>query len=94
MNFGLGRRQSALEKVEVAAFVRLPDVTREHRAVAASVARRRRSPGRTAAREFVVGHLQGQAARGDVERDDVASAHRRERAADMRFGRNVQHQAP
>src|SRR5687767_2584008 len=51
------------EKVEVAAFVGLQDVTAEHPAVAAFEARRRWFPRGLAARELVVTHLEVDAAR-------------------------------
>ena len=72
MNLRLGDRRRALQKIEVAAFVRLADMLRIHRPVAARITRRRRRPGGAAARKFLVAHMQMDAARGDVDLDLVA----------------------
>src|SRR5919202_1851408 len=55
----LGHRRAEVgaQEVEVAALVRLLDVPREHPAVAALVARRRRGPGGAAAPQLRLGHL-------------------------------------
>src|SRR5262245_32263459 len=45
VDLGVGRGRGALEEIEVAAFVGLPDVLGEERAVAALEASRRRLPG-------------------------------------------------
>ena len=69
-----GRAEAGLEEIEVAALVGLQDVLREHPAVAALVARRRRRPGGAAPRQLVVADLEVDAPRRDVDRDQVAGA--------------------
>ena len=86
---GVGRR--ALEEIEVAALVGLRDVLLVERAEAALVARRRRLPRGAAARELGVAHLELELARRHVELDQVAVPHERERTADERLRRDVQH---
>src|SRR5712692_11849329 len=93
MNLGLRRRSGALEEVEVAALVRLPDVLREERAVAALEFARRGFPGALALHHLCVVDQDLQPAARHVELDRVAGLHQRERPADPGFGRDVQHAA-
>ena len=67
MNLRLGDLPLASEEIEVAAFVGLADMLREHRAVAANVMRRRRRPGGAAAGELLVADMQMDAASIDVD---------------------------
>src|ERR1700689_1736821 len=69
MNLRLGRGLRALQKIEVAAFVGLPDVLGIHRPIATQKMRRRRPPGVTPARQFVVADMQMDATAGDVDLD-------------------------
>src|SRR5215510_12762161 len=62
VNLRLGDLPLAGEEVEVAAFVGLSDMGGEHGAVAAHVVRRRRLPGRAAARKLLVADMQVDAA--------------------------------
>src|SRR3954469_9506956 len=84
---GVGNRRRAFEEVEVAALVRLLDVAREDRAVAALVLRRRPLPGLLARLEFLFRDLQVQRLLVRVELDQVAGFHQRERPAHVRLGR-------
>ncbi len=92
---GLGHRgaEARFEKIEVAAFVGLQDMAREHPAVAAFVPRRRRRPGGFAAREFFIAHVEVDRARRHIDADRVAALHQRQRAADRRLRRAVQQAA-
>ena len=87
----LGGRRGAFEKIEVAALVGLRDVLLIERAEAALELRRRLLPRGAAARELGVAHLELELARRHVELDQVAVAHERQRAADERLRRDVQH---
>src|SRR5262249_57242659 len=58
VDFRLGNLPLAGEKIEIAAFVGLPDMGGEHGAVAAKVARRGVFAGRSAAGEFLVRDVQ------------------------------------
>src|SRR6266446_6002023 len=69
MNLRLRGRLRAGEEIEIAALVGLADVLREHRAVAARVAGRRRLPGGAAAAKLVVADMQVDAAPSDVDLD-------------------------
>ena len=75
-------RDVAGQKVEVAALLRLADMGREERAIAALVMRLRRFPRRLAARQLVIRDGEMQRARGDVELDDIAIANQRQRSTD------------
>ena len=89
---GSGVGAPCFEEVEVAALVGLRDVLQVQRAVAAAVLRRGRLPVGPALLQLLVGDVQRRAAaRGHVELDHVAVADERERAADVRLRRHVQH---
>src|SRR5436190_15111522 len=95
LRFAAGARYMVgLEKIEIAAFIRLLDVLQVQNAVAAREFRRGRFPCRLALGHFLVADEQIEAAPFDVERDLVAVAHQRKRPADVRFGRHVQHARP
>src|ERR1017187_9710482 len=79
------------QEFEVAALVGLGDLLAEERAVAALELPGRAPPSRAADREFPLAHLQAQFPGRNVERDRVSAADERERAADPRLGRDVQH---
>ena len=64
---------------------------RAERAVATHVSGWRRTPVGAAAGELVVGDSEREPAIGNVELDDVAVPHQRERPADVRLRRDVQH---
>src|SRR5260221_7751979 len=66
------RAKRRFEEIEVAALVGLLDVTREHPAIAALEAWRRRLAGGTPPRELVIRHVQPNAARRHVDADQVA----------------------
>src|SRR5262245_22872821 len=90
MNLRLAGRRTATEEVEVAAIVGLPDMGREHRAVAALEARRRRLPGGAAAVELLLADGEVDAAIGDIDLDRIAGLHEGERSADIALRRDVQ----
>src|SRR6185437_14345580 len=69
------------EEIEVAALVGLLDVLGVKPGPAAGGGLGRRGPRGAAGRELVVGDVEAQRARGDVERDPVAAADQGERAA-------------
>src|SRR5262245_44645583 len=78
------------EEVEIAAFVGLADMGGEHGAVAAKIARRRWLPGRTAAVELLLAHVQMDAPRRDVDLDLVTVLDECQRTADEALRRHVQ----
>ena len=80
-----------MQKIKIAAFVRLRDALREERAVAALVNDFWLLPGGAALGELGVADFEFKLARGDIELDHVAVAHEGERAADKRFRRHMQH---
>src|SRR5262249_56137187 len=82
MNLRLGDLSRALQKIEVATFIRLADMLRIHCAVAARVARRRWRPGGAAAFKLLIAYVQMDAARRDVDLDLVAGLDQSERRAD------------
>jgi hypothetical protein len=79
------------EEVQVGAGVGLQHVVGVEAGPAAGGRRRRSGPLRAAARELLVGHLEREGAGRDVERDPVAGADQRERAAGGGLGGDVQH---
>ena len=84
-----------MEEAEVAAFVGLRDFVEEEREVAALDLPRRGLPCGLAGGEFVVGDFERERARRDIERDQVAVADERERAADRALpGATWRTQAP
>src|SRR5690348_14357564 len=85
-----GRAETGFEEIEIAAFIGLLDVAGEHPAIAALEAAFGRLPCRAAAGEFVLRHIEADAARRDVERDAIAAAHQRERPADIGFWRDME----
>src|SRR6266850_7750284 len=91
MNLWLGDRRSSLEEVEVAALVGLADVAREDGAVAARELLLRLAPGALPARQLGGFHLEVQLALVDIELDQIAALHQRERTADEGLRRDVQH---
>src|ERR1017187_4043604 len=90
MYFRLGNGPKRPKKIEIAARVGLPDMLGIKRAIAARIARRRRPPRGTAAREFFVAHMQMNAACGHIHLDLVAGLHESKRAADEAFRRHMQ----
>src|SRR5215475_15653164 len=64
-----GRAESGLEEIEIAAFVRLLDVTGEHPAIAAFEATLGRLPCGAAAGKLRFRDIEGDGARGDIKRD-------------------------
>ena len=91
MNLRFADRGGAFEEVEVAALVGLRDVTGVEVAVAAGIGDLARLPLRAPRRQLLVGHPQRQPPRRDVELDDVAVPDERQRPADERLRRDVQH---
>src|SRR3970040_1417885 len=91
VNFGFRRGGPVPENVEVAALVRLLDVLREDRAVAARVVRRSRLPRLAPPRKLLFAHLELESPRLDVELDEISILHQRERTADKGLRRHVQH---
>src|SRR4051812_31675003 len=79
VNLRLRHGQMRGEKIEIAALVGLPDMGREHRPIAALVARWRRCPRRLAPRHLFIGDRQIDAARADVDLDRIARLHEGER---------------
>src|SRR5882672_1579412 len=77
--------ESRLQEIEIAAFIGLLDVAREHPAIAALEAAFGLLPFGAAFCEFRLGHIEIDGARGDVEGDAVAVAHQRKRSADEGF---------
>src|SRR5215471_3167237 len=77
-----GCAEGGFEKVEVAAFIGLLDVAREHPAIAAREATLRLLPFGAAFGKLGLGDIEVDGARGDIERDAVAVLHQRERTAD------------
>src|SRR3989304_2639455 len=75
----------ALEEIEIAAFVGLPDMARENSAVSAGAAGSRPFPGLAPSGEFRFVDFQVQGSFRDVELDRVAAPHPGERAPDPRF---------
>src|SRR5512143_1404526 len=94
MNFRLGHRAEWCEKIEIATLVSLPDVLRVKRAITARIARRRLCPAGAAARNFLVRHMEVDAARRHVDLDLVACFHEGKRAADETLGGHVQNAGP
>src|SRR5258706_6617342 len=88
---GLGDRCGPLEEIEVAAFVGLLDMLGEDHAVAAFVFACRGLPGAFPLAHLGVGNLKIQNFPFHVELDEIAVLHERERAADERLGRHMQH---
>src|SRR5688572_5445363 len=84
------RRRGALEEIEVAALVRLLDVAREDRAIAALELRLRRLPGGFPLLHLVLGDLEVQSLLLGVEFNQVAGLHVRERPADEGLGGDVE----
>src|SRR5205807_2135852 len=78
------------EEIEVAALVGLENVLEVEPAVAAGVGGGGRAPLGATAGQLAFGHVQGEAATGDVQLDLVAVADEGERAADGGFGGDVQ----
>src|SRR5262252_1673366 len=93
VDLGVGRGCGALEEVEIAAFVGLPDVLGEERAVAALEAPAGRLPGALALHHLGVVDEQLQPAALDVELDHVALLDESEWSSDERFRSDVQHAA-
>src|SRR6266849_3107214 len=84
------RAKAGFEKIEIAALIGLPDVTREHPAIAALKTGLGRLPFGAAFCQSRFGYIEIDAARRDVERDAVAVAHQRQRPADIGFRRHMQ----
>src|SRR5258708_2792748 len=82
--------ESGFQEIEIAAFIGLLDVAREHPAIAALEAAFGLLPFGAAFCEFGLGHIEIDGARGDVEGDAVAVAHQGERSADEGFRRHMQ----
>ena len=82
------------QEIEIAAFIGLVHVAQEHPAIAAIVMGRGFLPSLQAKREFVIRHMQGQLASGDVQFHFIAHLDRCQRSADGRFRRDVQHYSP
>src|SRR5260370_24455117 len=91
VNFRLRDARSALQKIEVAAFVGLADVLREDGAVAALEFAGRGLPGAFSLLQFCLGNLQVQNPLVDIELDEVAVSDQRERPANVGFRRDVQY---
>src|SRR5690349_13821007 len=92
INRGLVDRlaEAGLEEVEVAAFIGLLDMFREHPAIAALEAALGRLPFGSALGKLGLAHVETDGARGDIERDSVAVLHERQWPADKGFRRDVQ----
>src|SRR5688500_14630937 len=94
MNLRVCNWGRALEEIEVAALVGLRDVPGVELPVSARVLGRSRRPGRAPGRELRVGHTERDPPGRNVELDDVAVPDERQRAADERLRRDVQHARP
>src|ERR1700693_4282760 len=91
MYLRIRRRRSGVQKIEITSLVRLRDMAHEERAVAARVSRLGLLPCRTPPRELGIAHLELELARADIELDQIAIFDKRERSADIRLRRHVQH---
>src|SRR5688572_30415975 len=91
MDFRLADRRGAFEEIEVAALVGLLDVAREDRAVTPLELSRRLLPRRLSLAQFFFGNFQVELALLDIELDEIAGLRQRERTADVRLRRDVQH---
>src|SRR5215472_2924288 len=87
----LGGWRGAFEESEIAALIRLRDVTLIERAVTTLVTWLGLLPRGAAALELRFRNLELQFSSLDVELDQVAVLHERKRSSDEGFGRNVQH---
>src|SRR5690606_19121986 len=90
MYLGLGRRRAREQEIEIAAFVGLAYMLREHRAIAALVMRLRRRPGGFPTRQRVIADMQMNAPVLHIHLDLVAGLHEGERSADEALGRDMQ----
>src|SRR5687767_8659498 len=84
------RAEAGLQEIEVAAFVRLLDMPREHPAIAALIAGLLCRQAFAAPCELCVGHLQRDGARWNIDCDGVAGSHQCQRPPDERFWRDVE----
>src|SRR5687768_7403469 len=91
VNLGIRRDATAVQEVEVTAFVGLRNVLTEKRAIAAREACGRRFPLGLPLRELCIAYLELELPCSDVELDEIAVLHERERAADVRLRCDVQH---
>ena len=78
------------QEIEICSLVCLLHVPDVHLHVTAVVRRRWWNPLRAPARELIVGYVQMQAARLDVDLDEVSFADERKWTADRRFGTDMQ----
>ena len=78
------------QEIEVAALIGLEHMIEIELLVTARHRRRRRRPGGAARLEFLIGHLDLEAAFGDIEDDHIALLHQRQRTAGGRLRRDVQ----